>query len=54
MGEEERVQVIGGKPEDQRSLGSQRCRRVDNIRMDLAEIEWGGEHWIDLAQYRVQ
>jgi hypothetical protein len=25
---------------------------VDNIKMDLSEIEWGGMDWIDLAQNR--
>jgi hypothetical protein len=23
---------------------------VNNIKMDLREIEWGGMHWMDLAQ----
>jgi hypothetical protein len=23
---------------------------VDNIKMDLREIEWGGVDWIDMAQ----
>jgi hypothetical protein len=23
---------------------------VDNIKMDLGELEWGGMDWIDLAQ----
>jgi hypothetical protein len=27
---------------------------VDNIKMDLREIGWGGMDWIDLAQDRVQ
>jgi hypothetical protein len=25
---------------------------VDNIKMDLKEIGWGGMNWIDLAQIR--
>jgi hypothetical protein len=25
---------------------------MDNIKMDFAEIEWGGVHWIGLAQDR--
>jgi hypothetical protein len=25
---------------------------VDNIKIDLREIEWGGMDWIDLAQDR--
>jgi hypothetical protein len=27
---------------------------VDNIKIDLREIEWGGVDWIDLAQDRDQ
>jgi hypothetical protein len=27
---------------------------VDNIKMDLRELEWGGMDWIDLAQDRDQ
>jgi hypothetical protein len=27
---------------------------VDNIKIDLREIEWGGMDWIDLAQDRDQ
>jgi hypothetical protein len=27
---------------------------VDNIKMDLSEIRWGGMDWIDLAQDRDQ
>jgi hypothetical protein len=27
---------------------------VDNIKMDLSEIGWGGMDWIDLAQDREQ
>jgi len=29
------------------------CRWVDNIKMDLQEVEWGGMDWIDLDQDRV-
>jgi hypothetical protein len=29
------------KPEGNRSLGRQRSRKVDNIKMDLGEIGWG-------------
>jgi hypothetical protein len=41
-----------GKPEGKRPLGRPRRRRVDNIRMDLGEIEWGDVNWIGLAQDR--
>jgi hypothetical protein len=33
-------------------LGRPRRRRIDNIKMDLIEIGWGGMDWIDLAQDR--
>jgi hypothetical protein len=45
-----RILVV--KPEGKRSLGRLRRRWVDNIKMDLREIEWGGMDWIDLAQDR--
>jgi hypothetical protein len=40
-----------GKPEGKRSLGSPRCRWVDNIKMDL---EYGVMDWICLARDRGQ
>jgi hypothetical protein len=43
-----------GKPEGKRPLGRSRRRWVDNIKMDLREIEWGGMDWIDPAQDRNQ
>jgi hypothetical protein len=43
-----------GKPEGKRPLGRPRPRRVDTIRIDLREIEWGGMDWIDLAEDRDQ
>jgi hypothetical protein len=43
-----------GKPEGKRPLGRPRSRRVDNIKMNLREIGWGGIDWIGLAQNRDQ
>jgi hypothetical protein len=43
-----------GKPEGKRPLGRPIRRWVDNIKMDLREVGWGGMNWIDLAQYREQ
>jgi hypothetical protein len=40
------------KPEGKRPLGRPRHRWVDNIKMDLLEIGWGGVDWIGLAQDR--
>jgi hypothetical protein len=41
-----------GKPEGMRILGRPRRRWIDNIKMDLVEIGWGGVDWIGLAQDR--
>jgi hypothetical protein len=45
--------LLVGKPERKRPLGRPRCRWVDNIKMDLLEIGWGGVDWIGLAQDRM-
>jgi hypothetical protein len=44
--------IMVGKPEEKRPLRRQRRILVDNIKMDLREIVWGGLDWIDLVQYR--
>jgi predicted small integral membrane protein len=44
--------LLVGKPEGKRPLGRPRCRRVDNIRMDLVEVGWGDVDWIGLAKDR--
>jgi hypothetical protein len=41
-----------GKSEKKLPLGRARRRWVDNIKMDLLEIGWGGLDWIGLAQER--
>jgi hypothetical protein len=46
--------ILVGKPEGKRPLGRPRCMWVDNIKMDLKEIGWGGMDWIHLAQDRDQ
>jgi hypothetical protein len=46
--------IVVGMPEGKRSLGRRSSRYVDNIKMDLREIRWGGMDWIDLAQDRDQ
>jgi hypothetical protein len=43
-----------GKPEGRRPLERPSRRWVENIKMDLREIGWGGMDWIDLAQDRDQ
>jgi hypothetical protein len=44
--------VLVGKPEAKRPLGRPRRRWVDNKKLDLREVEWGGMDWIDLAEVR--
>jgi hypothetical protein len=44
--------ILVGKPEEKRPLRRPRRRWVDNIKMDLREMEWGGMNWIVLAQDR--
>jgi hypothetical protein len=44
--------VLVGKPEEKRPLGRPRCRREDNIKMDLKEIGCEFMDWIELAQDR--
>jgi hypothetical protein len=39
---------------ENRPLRRPRLRLVDNIKMDLGEIGWGGMGWIGLAQDRNQ
>jgi hypothetical protein len=43
-----------GKPEGKRPLGRPRRRWVDNIKMDLRKIGYGGMDWSDLVQDRDQ
>jgi hypothetical protein len=42
--------ILVGKPEGKRPRGRPRRMWVNNIKMDLREIGWGGVDWIDLAQ----
>jgi hypothetical protein len=43
MGEKRNAySFLVGKPEGKRPLGRPRCRWVENIKMDLLEIGWGG------------
>jgi hypothetical protein len=41
-----------GKPEGKSPLGIQRRRWVDNMKVNLREIGWGGMDWIHLADDR--
>jgi hypothetical protein len=46
--------IMLGKPEEKRPLERPRRRWVDNIKIDLREIRWGGMDWVDVAQNRDQ
>jgi hypothetical protein len=46
--------ILVGKPKGKRPLGRPRRRWVNNVKMDLREIGWGGMDWVDLAQDRDQ
>jgi hypothetical protein len=46
--------ILVGKQKGKRPLGRPRRRWVDNIKMHLTELEWGGVNWIDMAQDRDQ
>jgi hypothetical protein len=41
-----------GKPGGKRLLGRTRRKWVDNIKMDLREVGWGGMDWINMAEDR--
>ena len=41
-----------GRPEGKRPLRRPRRRWEDNIKMDLLEVGWGCEDWMELAQDR--
>jgi hypothetical protein len=44
--------ILVGRSEGRRPLGSPRHRWEDNIKMDLREIGFGNVDWIHLAQDR--
>jgi hypothetical protein len=51
MGEKRNAyRLLVGKPGGKRPLRRPRRRWVDNIKIDLLEIGWGGVDWIGLAQ----
>jgi hypothetical protein len=51
MGEKRNAyRLLVGKPEGKRPLGRPRSRWVDDIKIYLLEIGWGGVDWIGLAQ----
>jgi hypothetical protein len=44
--------IFVGKPKGMRQLGRPRRRWVDNTKVDLREIGWGGMDWAYLVQDR--
>jgi hypothetical protein len=48
---EEKHMLLVEKSEGNTSGGKPKCGWVDNIKMDLKEIRWGGVDWIGLVQY---
>jgi hypothetical protein len=52
IGQKNAYVTLVRNPEGKRPLGRPRRRCVDNIKMDLREIGWGGMDWIDLAHDR--
>ena len=53
MGERRVVyRVLVGKPEGKRLLGGPRRRWEDNIKMDLQEVGFWGNDWIEPVQDR--
>jgi hypothetical protein len=46
--------ILVGKSDGTLPLGKPRRRLIDNIKMHLREMGWGGMDWTDLAQDREQ
>jgi hypothetical protein len=42
--------ILVGKPDGNRPLGRKSYRWVNNIKMNVREIGWGGMDWIVLTQ----
>jgi hypothetical protein len=53
MGEKRNVyRLLVRKPQGKSPLGRPRRRWMDNIKMDLVEVGWGGVDWTGVAQDR--
>jgi hypothetical protein len=46
--------ILLGKPEGKKPLRRPRRKWVENIKMDLRDVGWGGMDWIDLVQDKNQ
>jgi hypothetical protein len=49
VGKRNAYRILVGKREGKRPLGRPRRRWVENVKMVLREIVWGGIDWINLA-----
>jgi hypothetical protein len=45
--------LLVGNPEGKRSLGTPSCRWADNIKTEIAEMEWGGGMWTGIVWLRI-
>jgi hypothetical protein len=52
VGKKRNAYMLVEKTERKITLGKQRRRYVDNIKMDFEEVGWGCLKWIGLAQDR--
>jgi len=50
VGQERRIQDLGGKPEGKKLCARPRCRWKDNIKKPLQEAGYGGMDWTTTAQ----
>jgi hypothetical protein len=49
---EKRNRLLLGKPRGNGPIGRPRRRRVDNVKMGVGEVGWGGAEWIGLVEDR--
>jgi hypothetical protein len=49
MAKRNACRILVRNPAEKRPLERPKHMRVDNIKMDLGDVGWGGMDWIDLA-----
>jgi hypothetical protein len=50
--QEESCRILAGTTEGKSALERPRCSWMDDVKIDLGEIGWGGVDWFDVAQGR--